>query len=94
MAEYRLMWEIDIEAETPTTEGIIARLSREVLSGRRIGVQLYGTEPNRPLQDFLQQAGALCLPVAPYVYANASADRIKAFPLAEFMAIRPCLGPK
>ncbi len=64
----------DIEAETPTTDGVIARLAREALSGRRIGVQLYGTEPNRPLQDFLQQAGALCLPVAPYIYASASAD--------------------
>jgi uroporphyrinogen-III synthase len=64
----------DIEAEAPTTAGVIARLSREALTGRRVGVQLYGAEPNLPLMDFLRQAGAQALAVAPYVYANASAD--------------------
>jgi uroporphyrinogen-III synthase len=64
----------DIEADAPTTAGVIARLSREPLAGRRVGVQLYGTEANLPLMEFLRRSGAQALPVAPYVYASASAD--------------------
>jgi uroporphyrinogen-III synthase len=64
----------DIAAETPTSAGVIATLSRLPLQGRRIGVQLYGTEPNRPLIEFLQSAGAQVSTVAPYVYAAASDD--------------------
>ncbi|HVY81938.1 MAG TPA: uroporphyrinogen-III synthase [Steroidobacteraceae bacterium] len=64
----------DIAAEVPTTDGIIARLSSETLAGRRVGVQLYGTEPNRPLVEFLEAAGATVLPVAPYVYASKAED--------------------
>jgi uroporphyrinogen-III synthase len=42
-------------------------------------VQLYGTEPNRPLVDALARAGAQVRVVAPYVYAPASdAERIVA----------------
>jgi uroporphyrinogen-III synthase len=37
-------------------------------------VQLYGSEPNRPLVDFLEQAGASVHVVAPYVYADAADD--------------------
>jgi uroporphyrinogen-III synthase len=62
----------DLEAATPTTAGVIAALAGEPLQGRRIGVQLYGSEPNRPLIDFLQAAGARVATVAPYVYAAAS----------------------
>jgi len=47
-----------IAAERPTTEGVIASLSGLGLRRRRIGVQLYGTEPNRLLIDFLEAAGA------------------------------------
>lgn len=65
----------DIAAETPTTQGVIDSLrAAETLQGRRVGVQLYGTEPNRPLIDFLQSAGAQVLTVAPYVYADKVAD--------------------
>jgi uroporphyrinogen-III synthase len=65
----------DIAAERPTTEGVIASLRAHPLEGRRIGVQLYGTEPNRPLQEFLQGAGATLSVVAPYVYADAADDQ-------------------
>lgn len=61
-------------AEPATTAGMIGLLQGLNLQGRRIGVQLYGSEPNLPLMDFLHAAGALALPVAPYVYANAAAD--------------------
>ena len=64
----------DIAAEVPTTEGVISSLRPHDLKGRRIGLQLYGTEPNRPLVDFLEGAGARLLIVAPYVYADAADD--------------------
>ena len=63
-----------LAAEQPTTAGVIATLSRLDLHGRRVGVQLYGTEPNRPLIDFLRGAGAEASTVAPYIYADAAAD--------------------
>jgi uroporphyrinogen-III synthase len=65
----------DIAAERPTTEGVIASLRGLDLRGRRFGVQLYGTEPNRPLVDFLEGAGASVSTVAPYVYADAAEDQ-------------------
>jgi uroporphyrinogen-III synthase len=65
----------DIAAEVPTTEGVIASLRTHELKGHRIGLQLYGTEPNRPLAEFLAGAGATVLIVAPYVYADAAEDQ-------------------
>jgi uroporphyrinogen-III synthase len=64
----------DIAAERPTTEGVIASLRALDLKGRRFGVQLYGTEPNRPLIEFLESVGAKVSTVAPYVYADAADD--------------------
>lgn len=64
----------DIAAVSPTTEGVIESLRNENLTGRRIGLQLYGTEPNRPLVQFLESAGAEVMTVAPYVYADAADD--------------------
>ena len=65
----------DIPAERPTTEGVLASLRGLDLRGRRFGVQLYGTEPNRPLIDFLQDAAASVSTVAPYIYADAADDQ-------------------
>jgi len=65
----------DISAEIPTTEGVINSLRPLELQGRRVGLQLYGTEPNRPLVDFLESAGAHVSIVAPYVYADAADDQ-------------------
>jgi len=64
----------DLAAETPTTEGIIALLSQYDLHDRRVGVQLYGADPNTRLVNFLEHAGASVLTVAPYVYADKSED--------------------
>jgi uroporphyrinogen-III synthase len=64
----------DLAAAQPTTTGIMASLAGENLGGRRVGVQLYGTEPNRPLIEFLERAGAQVHTVAPYVYADAADD--------------------
>jgi uroporphyrinogen-III synthase len=64
----------DIAAESPTTAGVIASLAAEPLADRAVGVQLYGTEPNAPLVDFLRGAGARVRTVAPYIYAPQSDD--------------------
>jgi uroporphyrinogen-III synthase len=64
----------DLAADPATTAGIIACLRNENLRGRRVGVQLAGSEPNRPLQEFLEGSGATVLTVAPYVYADAADD--------------------
>lgn len=64
----------DLEAGVPTTEGIIAALSQLELRGHVVGVQLYGSEPNLPLQQMLRSAGAEPRCVAPYVYADAADD--------------------
>jgi uroporphyrinogen-III synthase len=64
-----------IAAERPTTDGVIASLSVLDLRHRRVGVQLYGTEPNRPLVEFLEGAGAAVWTVAPYVYADAAEEQ-------------------
>jgi uroporphyrinogen-III synthase len=65
----------DIAAQVPTTAGVIDSLrAADDLTGRSVGVQLYGTEPNRPLIDFLQSAGARVTTVAPYIYADKADD--------------------
>ncbi|CEA05784.1 bifunctional uroporphyrinogen-III synthetase/response regulator domain protein [Pseudomonas saudimassiliensis] len=70
----------EVVAVEPTTAGIIATLQNEDLRGRKIAVQLYGTDPNQPLMDFLAQAGAQVAPVWPYIYAddaeNARVDQL------------------
>ncbi|HEV3119628.1 MAG TPA: uroporphyrinogen-III synthase [Gemmataceae bacterium] len=71
-------------ADMPTTEGVIAALREESLRGKKVGVTLYG-EPNRALEDFLKQQGALVHTVLPYVYApGADGERVAA--LVEEMA--------
>jgi uroporphyrinogen-III synthase len=64
----------DIAAEMPTTPGVIAALRSQQLAGRNVGVQLYGAEPNVPLSEFLQSAGARVRTVAPYIYASRLND--------------------
>ncbi len=63
-----------IEASAPTTDGVIASLADLDLSARRVGLQLYGSEPNLKLQDFLRGKRAQVHTVAPYVYASAIDD--------------------
>lgn len=64
-----------IAAEIPTTAGVIASMQQAGdLTGRKVAVQLYGTEPNRPLIEFLDGAGARVATVAPYVYADKADD--------------------
>ncbi|MEA2699681.1 MAG: uroporphyrinogen-III synthase [Myxococcales bacterium] len=65
----------DLPAAVPTSQGIMSELSSLDLHGRRVGLQLYGQEPNRPLVDFLTAAGAEVHTVMPYIYAPASDDQ-------------------
>jgi uroporphyrinogen-III synthase len=58
-------------AEAPTTAGVIDTLRKESLRGQTVGLTLYG-EPNQPLVDFVESAGATARPVLPYVYAPAA----------------------
>jgi uroporphyrinogen-III synthase len=51
---------------------VIDALAALDMRGRRVGLQLYGEEPNRPLVDALEAAGATVHTVAPYIYAPAS----------------------
>ena len=58
------------KATVPTTDGVITTLTAQDLREQRVGVQLYGEEPNVKLQEFLTAQGAIPDVVAPYVYAN------------------------
>jgi uroporphyrinogen-III synthase len=67
----------DVPAAPPTSQGVMDTLAGEALAGRRIGLQLYGSEPNDPLVRFLEARGATVRTVAPYIYAPASdEDRV------------------
>ena len=58
----------DLVAESPTTEGVIAVLKREKLQDKTVGVTLFG-EANPSLDEAIRNAGAMPVPVMPYVYA-------------------------
>ena len=75
----------DLPAGVPTTQGVIDSLSSFDLRGRRVGVQLYGSDPNLRLMEFLESAGAHATPVAPYLYAPAS-DEARVAELIEGLA--------
>ncbi len=64
----------DLPASEPTTAGVIATLREAGIRGRDVAVQLYGTDPNRPLIDFLREQGVEPRVVAPYVYASGAED--------------------
>jgi uroporphyrinogen-III synthase len=62
----------DLPAAVPTSQGVMEALASDDLAGHRIGLQLYGAQPNEPLVRFLQGAGATVRTVSPYIYAPAS----------------------
>jgi uroporphyrinogen-III synthase len=65
-----------IVSDAPTTEGVMASLAREDLGGRRVGVQLYGEEPNDKLIAFLANAGATVHTVSPYTYQKGPPEPV------------------
>ncbi len=60
-------------APKPTTDGVLAALGTEAVTGRTIGMTLYGA-PNPVLEGFLTKAGATVRPVLSYVYAPSADD--------------------
>jgi uroporphyrinogen-III synthase len=63
-------------AVAPTTDGVIATLREESLTGKTVGVTLSGA-PNPALEEFLTGAGAAVRTALAYVYAPAAgADRV------------------
>jgi len=61
----------------PTTDGVILSLDRMDLTDRCVAVQLYGADPNKKLQNYLQKRQVEYTTVAPYVYAsNVETDKV------------------
>jgi len=76
-ALHELKLSTDLPAVMPTTQGVMDTLAGEDLTGHRVGLQLYGSDPNEALVRFLTGKGATVRAVAPYVYAPASdEDRV------------------
>ena len=71
----KIGFKADIQAVHPTTDGVIETLANENLQGRKIAVQLYGSEPNLPLMEFLALKGAEVSRVSPYIYADQAEDQ-------------------
>jgi uroporphyrinogen-III synthase len=67
----------DLPAPVPTSRGVIDSLGKLDLNGRRVGVQLYGGDPEvgAELVSFLKSAGATADTVSPYIYAPAIDDQ-------------------
>lgn len=67
-------------AALPTSVGVLALAQELKLGGKRLGLQLYGEEPNHLLVNGLLAEGATLDVVAPYVYASKEdEDRVAAF---------------
>ncbi|MBQ0719147.1 MAG: uroporphyrinogen-III synthase [Gammaproteobacteria bacterium] len=68
----KLQLHADLAGAAPTSDGIMESLKDADLTGRRIAVQLYGSNPNKKLINFLRDKGAEVSTVAPYIYASES----------------------
>ena len=64
----------DIEADPPTSEGVMAALASLDLSGHRVGIALYPDFSADALLQFFKQKGAAPDPVLSYVYASKTDD--------------------
>lgn len=62
------------EAAEPTTEGMLTTLSGIDLAGKRVALQLYSSDQNQELADYLRDRGVDPDCVAPYVYASKAED--------------------
>ena len=64
----------EIVACAPTTDGVIETLNSLSLENARVGVQLYGRDPNDTLMNYLTPRSGTVDCVAPYVYASEVDD--------------------
>ena len=78
----------EVVVEPPTTEGIIATLSRTELKGHRVSLQLYPEKDHSPLLAAVREAGATPVPVEPYVYDTKAAHPNIAAAISEIAAGR------
>jgi uroporphyrinogen-III synthase len=75
----------DLAATVPTSQGVADALAALDMKGRRVGLQLYGTDPNDRLVAALASQGAVVRTVAPYIYAPAI-DEVKVVDLVQSLA--------
>jgi uroporphyrinogen-III synthase len=71
----KLDLEVELEALAPTTDGLIATLKTIEVPRRRVALQLYASDQDTALVDYLRGRGIEPDCVAPYVYASAAEDR-------------------
>ena len=72
----RLDLEAEIEAAEPTTDGLIETLMTIELPHRRVAVQLYASDQDMRLVEYLRRRSVDPDCVAPYVYASAAEDAL------------------
>jgi uroporphyrinogen-III synthase len=70
----KLDLEPEFEAVEPTTAGLIDTLEKIELPHRRVAVQLYASDQDMQLVDYLRRRDIEPDCVAPYVYASAAED--------------------
>ncbi len=71
----KLALEAELEALAPTTDGLIGTLKTIEVPRRRVALQLYASDQDMALVDYLRGRGIEPDCVAPYVYASAAEDR-------------------
>ncbi|MEJ2060132.1 MAG: uroporphyrinogen-III synthase [Gammaproteobacteria bacterium] len=64
----------DVVSVQPTSAGVIETLAELEFATPYVGLQLYGSEPNLPLQNALRERDLQPVPVAPYIYTTALED--------------------
>lgn len=65
----------EVVVQLATTAGVIAALEGLQFDTGYIALQLYGEEPNLPLQNYLRGRGLEPVAVSPYIYADSSDER-------------------
>jgi uroporphyrinogen-III synthase len=82
----RLELAADMEASTPTTDGLVQALRDVDVAGKRVALQLYDADQEPTLLRYLEGRGARVDAVAPYVYASAADDDAVAALIGELEA--------
>jgi len=72
----KLAVDAELEAEAPTTDGLIGTLMKLELPHRRVAVQLYSPDQDMRLVEYLRRRSVEPDCIAPYVYASAAEDAL------------------
>jgi uroporphyrinogen-III synthase len=65
---------VDVVADQPTTEGLLALFASFPLEGLKVGVQLYPGGSDDSLRQLVLDGGAQYDPIVPYAYASDERD--------------------